>query len=73
MTTPAPPLAANGPNADQIDYWNGDAGERWARYQDKLDAMLQGLFHHVGEVAALGAIAIMILARISLAAHGTTK
>ncbi len=35
------PLAATGPNADQIDYWNSDVGERWARYQDRLDAMLQ--------------------------------
>ena len=28
-----------GPNADQIEYWNGDAGEKWARHQDRLDAM----------------------------------
>lgn len=31
---------AKGPNADQIEYWNGDAGEKWARHQDRLDAML---------------------------------
>lgn len=40
-TTPPATLAATGPNADQIDYWNSDVGERWARYQDRLDAMLQ--------------------------------
>src|SRR5690606_34180315 len=35
------PLAATGPNADQIDYWNSAAGENWTRYQDRRDAMLQ--------------------------------
>ena len=34
-------LANEGPNAEQIEYWNGDAGNRWAHYQDKLDRMLQ--------------------------------
>ncbi|MEX0839002.1 MAG: methyltransferase domain-containing protein [Parvibaculum sp.] len=34
-------LSNDGPNAEQIEYWNGDAGERWARYQDKLDGMLR--------------------------------
>ncbi len=24
-------------NADQIDYWNGDVGQRWARNQDRMD------------------------------------
>ena len=24
------PLAATGPNAKQIEYWNGPVGERWA-------------------------------------------
>ena len=27
-------------NADQITYWNGDAGKRWAAQQTRLDAML---------------------------------
>lgn len=27
-------------NADQIAYWNGDAGKRWASQQTRLDAML---------------------------------
>ncbi|HAC59965.1 MAG: SAM-dependent methyltransferase [Parvibaculum sp.] len=50
-TTPA--IAPSGPNADQIDYWNGDAGERWARYQDKLDAMLQPFSGAVLDLAAV--------------------
>lgn len=31
----------NGRNAQQIEYWNGPAGERWARAQDRID-------HHLG-------------------------
>ncbi len=27
-------------NADQVDYWSGQTGEKWAEGQDKLDAML---------------------------------
>ncbi len=27
-------------NADQIDYWNGPAGEKWAKYQTFMDASL---------------------------------
>ncbi len=27
-------------NADQIAFWNGDAGEKWVKQQDRLDAML---------------------------------
>ncbi|ABS63829.1 Methyltransferase type 11 [Parvibaculum lavamentivorans DS-1] len=34
-------IAATGPNAEQIDYWNGDAGDKWAQNRDRLDAMLQ--------------------------------
>lgn len=30
----------NEANADQIEYWNGKAGERWARRQDRIDASL---------------------------------
>ena len=26
------------PNADQVAYWNGDAGGKWARLQERLDA-----------------------------------
>ena len=31
----------NGGNAQQIEYWNGPAGERWAKAQDRID-------HHLG-------------------------
>lgn len=34
--TIAPPAAA-GPNADQLAYWNGEAGDKWARLQARLD------------------------------------
>lgn len=27
-------------NADQIDYWNGAAGQTWARMQERMDAVL---------------------------------
>lgn len=50
-TTPAIP--STGPNADQIDYWNGDAGERWARYQDRLDGMLAPFSAAVLDLAAV--------------------
>jgi hypothetical protein len=29
------------PNAQQIEYWNGPAGERWSKAQDRID-------HHLG-------------------------
>lgn len=40
MSSPEQKNEARGPNADQIEYWNGDAGEKWARHQDRLDVML---------------------------------
>src|SRR5690554_3868871 len=46
-------IKATGPNAEQIDYWNSDTGERWARYQDRLDAMLQPFSDAVLELARL--------------------
>ncbi len=30
-------------NADQVDYWNAQAGETWARFQDRLDRQLDPL------------------------------
>lgn len=30
-------------NSDQIDFWNGQAGETWVRSQDRLDKMLNDL------------------------------
>lgn len=31
--------STTGPNADQVAYWNGDAGDKWARLQERLDAL----------------------------------
>lgn len=36
-------IAATGPNADQIEFWNGDPAERWVSLGDQLDAMLRPL------------------------------
>lgn len=30
-------------NAQQVEYWNGAVGERWARLQDDIDRMLGGI------------------------------
>lgn len=27
-------------NQDQSDFWNGDAGQRWVTFSERLDAML---------------------------------
>ncbi|MBA4209212.1 MAG: SAM-dependent methyltransferase [Parvibaculum sp.] len=55
MSTPDRKLDARGPNADQIDYWNGDAGEKWARHQDRLDAMLAPFSRAVLSLAGVSA------------------
>jgi SAM-dependent methyltransferase len=34
-------LDATGPNADQIEFWNGEGGEKFVRYQNALDIMLE--------------------------------
>ncbi len=34
-------LVAEGPNADQIEFWNGEGGEKFVRYQNALDTMLK--------------------------------
>ena len=34
---------ANGPNADQIAYWNGPNGQRWVRNQEAMDVILAPL------------------------------
>jgi SAM-dependent methyltransferase len=36
-------LEACGENAEQIEYWNGQAGENWTRRNDEMDAMLRPL------------------------------
>ena len=39
-------------NADQIAFWNGDAGEKWVKAQDRLDAMLAPVTAEVLKAAA---------------------
>jgi SAM-dependent methyltransferase len=34
-------LEATGPNAEQIEFWNGEGGEKFVRYQNSLDLMLK--------------------------------
>lgn len=34
-------------NTQQSDFWNGDAGERWVKFSDRLDAMLLPFAHQV--------------------------
>lgn len=36
-------IEAKGLNADQIAFWNGDAGKSWAKNQAVLDAMMAPL------------------------------
>jgi SAM-dependent methyltransferase len=36
-------IEATGPNADQIEFWNGEAGQSWARNQEVLDRMMAPL------------------------------
>jgi len=43
--------AASG-NAGQVEYWNGDVGQRWARSQDRLDRAFQPLTAALIERAA---------------------
>ena len=38
-------LKAVGMNAPQIEYWNGPAGDKWARLADSQDSMLDALGH----------------------------
>jgi SAM-dependent methyltransferase len=37
MTT----LAAQGPNAEQIEYWNSAQGTKWVHHQDRLDSLIE--------------------------------
>jgi SAM-dependent methyltransferase len=36
-------IVAAGPNTDQIEYWNGLAGDRWVQLQKELDAMISAV------------------------------
>jgi SAM-dependent methyltransferase len=34
-------LSADGPNAEQIEYWNGEQSAKWVENQDRLDALIE--------------------------------
>lgn len=40
-------------NADQIAFWNGDAGQRWVQSQERLDAMLGTITTELMKTAAV--------------------
>jgi SAM-dependent methyltransferase len=46
-------MEPSGPNAEQIEYWNQQAGKQWVDANEKLDAMLAPFGHAAQEVAAL--------------------
>jgi SAM-dependent methyltransferase len=37
------PIAASGPNAEQIEYWNSVQAQKWVASQDRLDALIESL------------------------------
>lgn len=46
---------ATGPNAAQIEYWNGEVGAKWVRFQHRMDLTLGPLGEHAmaaGRIAA---------------------
>lgn len=45
-------IVATGPNADQIEFWNGDAAKRWVTLGERMDAMLRPLGHAAMDRAA---------------------
>lgn len=48
-------LAASGPNAEQITYWNEQGGPRWVQLQEILDRQLASFGHVVMDRLAIGA------------------
>lgn len=46
-------LSADGPNAEQIEYWNGQTGPKWVADQALIDTMLRPLGHAAMERAAI--------------------
>jgi SAM-dependent methyltransferase len=48
-----PPLLANGPNAEQITYWNEVSAPKWLRFQEELDEQLGALGLMTMERAAI--------------------
>ncbi len=47
------PLDHSGPNAEQIRYWNDEAGSRWVEMADRLDAHVGALGEAVMDAAEL--------------------
>jgi SAM-dependent methyltransferase len=45
-------LNITGPNADQIAFWNNDAGLRWVTLQQRIDAMMAPMTHVLLDRAA---------------------
>ena len=44
-------LNPEGPNADQIGYWNADPGQKWVRYQERMDRTLAPVSRRLMELA----------------------
>jgi SAM-dependent methyltransferase len=75
-------LEAEGPNAQQIEYWNGEAGEHWSERDADMDAMLRPLGVTVIDRAApvegeqvldigcgCGATSLLLAERVGQAGH----
>jgi len=35
-------IAASGPNAEQIEYWNSERAQKWVDLQERMDALIEG-------------------------------
>ncbi len=40
-------------NADMLEFWNGDAGQKWVRFQDRMDVSLAPFGHRAMDAAGL--------------------
>lgn len=49
------PIAATGPNAEQIEYWNSAGAQRWVAQQNRIDATIEPFGELAIERAALAA------------------
>jgi SAM-dependent methyltransferase len=49
------PIAASGPNAEQIEYWNSVRAQRWVELQERMDALIEGFGARALERAELAA------------------
>jgi SAM-dependent methyltransferase len=45
-------IASSGPNAQQIAFWNGEEGAKWAASNERLDRMLEPIGRHIVARAA---------------------